>query len=112
MSYNSVKNSDLTPQMRAKLNSAYKMLKVKTTKEEIMKYLGVSERSARDLISYIKKVFPVISNSASKGYRIAQTEDDLADAEQTVSEIKSRIQDLQEGIKPLEKFMSEMEARQ
>ena len=81
------------------------MLKTSTTKEEIVMNLDINERVARDLISYIKKKFPVISNSQNKGYRLALSVDDLEDAKQTIAEARSRINDLQEGIKPLEDFV-------
>ena len=80
-------------------------LKTSTTKEEIVMNLDINERVARDLISYIKKKFPVISNSQNKGYRLALSVDDLEDAKQTIAEARSRINDLQEGIKPLEDFV-------
>ena len=104
MKYNALKNQELTDITRMRLNKVYSMLKTSTTKEEIVQNLDVNERVARDLISYIKKKFPVISNSQNKGYRIALTYQDLDDAKQAIAEAKSRIQDLQEGIKPLEEF--------
>lgn len=103
--YNTVKSQDLTETTRNRLNKVYSMLKTSTTKEEIVLNLDINERVARDLISYIKKKFPVISNSQNKGYRLALSVDDLEDAKQTIAEARSRINDLQEGIKPLEDFV-------
>ena len=103
--YNTVKSQDLTETTRNRLNKVYSMLKTSTTKEEIVMNLDINERFARDLISYIKKKFPVISNSQNKGYRLALSVDDLEDAKQTIAEARSRINDLQEGIKPLEDFV-------
>jgi len=105
MKYNALKNQELTETTRMRLNKIYSMLKTSTTKEEIMDSLDINERVSRDLISYIKKRFPVISNSQNKGYRIALNYQDLDDAKQTIAEAKSRIKDLQEGIKPLEDFV-------
>lgn len=107
--YNTVKNQELTETTKTRLNTVYLMLKHSTTKEEIIDALDINERVARDLISFIKKKFPVIAFSSSKGYRLAQTFDDYEDAKQTVAEVESRINDLQEGIAPLKNFINQME---
>lgn len=109
MSYNTLKNQELTETTRTRLNIIYGMLKHNTTKEEIVSNLDINERVARDMISYIKKKFPVISNSQNKGYRLALNVEDIEDAKQTIAEVKSRIIDLQEGIKPLEQFVEQLE---
>lgn len=109
MKYNTVKNQELTETTRCRLNTIYSMLKHNTTKEEIVSNLDINERIARDLISYIKKKFPVISNSQNKGYRLAQSCEDVEDVKKTIAEVKSRIQDLQEGILPLEQFITQLE---
>lgn len=106
--YNTVKNQELTETTRNRLNKVYLMLKHTTTKEEIVLNLDINERVARDLISFIKKKFPVISNSQNKGYRLALSVEDLEDAKQTIAEARSRINDLQEGIKPLEDFVEKL----
>lgn len=109
--YNTVKNQELTETTRNRLNTVYLLLKQSTTKEEIIDTLDINERVARDLISFVKKKFPVISISSSKGYRLAQSYDDLADAKQTVDEVQSRIKDLNKGIAPLINFISQMEVQ-
>ena len=75
------------------------------TKEEIGVYLGVkNERSVRDIISLLATKKPILSNSGGKGYKLAQTIDDLEEIEHTWAEIDSRIEQLQERKKPLIKF--------
>src|SRR5574344_1989674 len=112
MKYSTIKNQELTETTKNRLNTVYFMLKQSTTKEDIINQLDINERVARDLISYIKKQFPVISNSQNKGYRLCLGLDDLEDAKRTVAEARSRIEDLQEGIKPLELFIQQAEVMQ
>ncbi len=95
----------LTDEQRFRLNSIYRMLVKGTTKEEISNQFGCSERQARDYISYIKKVKPVIAVSSSKGYKVARTIEDVELAKQTLNEIRSRKQDLIESEKPLIEFL-------
>lgn len=68
--------------------------------------MGVSERKIRMLIEQISHVHPVISNSKSKGYKIATCEEDFAQAELTAAELKSRISHLRKRLKPLDKFLN------
>lgn len=111
MTYNTIKNQELTEQTRNRLNTVYVMLKQSTTKEEIMDTLDINERTARDLISFIKKQFPVISNSKTKGYRLMMTTQDLEDAKQTIAEARSRVNDILEGIAPLENCIKQVEVQ-
>ena len=91
-----------------KANELFLYLKSKgdyATKEEIGVYLGVkNERSVRDIISLLATKKPILSNSGGKGYKLAQTIDDLEEIEHTWAEIDSRIEQLQERKKPLIKF--------
>lgn len=91
-----------------KANELFLYLKSKgdyATKEEIGAYLGVkNERSVRDIISLLATKKPILSNSGGKGYKLAQTIDDLEEIEHTWAEIDSRIEQLQERKKPLIKF--------
>lgn len=100
---------ELTSEQKQRLNAIYRMLIPGTTKEEISATFDISERQARDYVSYIKKVKPVIATSAMKGYKIARTMADLELAKQTAREIKSRIEDLNESYKPLIKFIEKAE---
>ena len=91
-----------------KANELYLYLKQRfdyVSKEEIGAYLGVkNERSVRDIISLLATKKPILSNSGGKGYKLAQTIDDLEELKHTWAELDSRIEQLEERKKPLLKF--------
>lgn len=98
----------LTDNMKEKANKLYMYLKNiggYATKEEIGEYLGVkNERSVRDIISLLATKKPIISNSCGKGYKLAQSEEDLDEVEHTWAELSSRMEELEKRIKPLISF--------
>ena len=98
----------LTQNIKDKANKLFSFLRCKTdfvTKEEIGEYLGVkNERSIRDIISLLATKKPIISNSGGKGYKLAQTNEDLEQVERTWAELSSRIEELEKRIKPLIEF--------
>ena len=98
----------LTENIKEKANSLYLFLEVKNdyvTKEEIGKYLGIkNERTVRDVISVLATKKPILSNSANKGYKLAQTIEDLEDLEHTWAELSSRMEEIKKRIKPLIDF--------
>ncbi len=98
----------LAQNMKEKANKLYIFLKGigrYATKEEIGAYLGVkNERSVRDIIALLATKKPIISNSCEKGYKLAQSEEDLEDAEHTWAELSSRMEELEKRIKPLIDF--------
>ena len=75
-------------------------------KHDLALVFSVSERKIRMLIEEISHVHPVISNSKSRGYKIATCEDDMTKAELTAAELKSRIIHLRKRLQPLEKFIN------
>ena len=88
----------------------FDFLKETKTKEEIAKYLGVSERTARDEVALISKHYAVIRGSFQKGYRLAKPIKNLNSEElnqemeliqKTINEFKSRIKDMKQTMKPL-----------
>ena len=99
----------LTNNIKEKANTLYLFLKGigrYATKEEIGVCLGVkNERSVRDIISLLATKKPIISNSSGKGYKLAQTKEDLEEVEHTWAELSSRIEEIEKRIKPLIKFI-------
>jgi hypothetical protein len=95
----------LTDNMKEKANKLYMYLKNiggYATKEEIGEYLGVkNERSVRDIISLLATKKPIISNSCGKGYKLAQSEEDLEEVEHTWAELSSRMEELEKRMFPL-----------
>lgn len=98
----------LTDNMKEKANKLYMYLKNiggYATKEEIGEYLGVkNERSVRDIISLLATKKPIISNSCGKGYKLAQSEEDLVEVEHTWAELSSRMEELEKRMFPLIAF--------
>ena len=98
----------LTKNIKEKANNLYLYLKNigrYATKEEIGEYLGVkNERTVRDIIALLATRKPIISNSSEKGYKLAQTKDDLEEVEHTWAELSSRMEEIEKRIKPLIKF--------
>ena len=98
----------ITDNMKDKANRLFKYLKDigrYATKEEIGEYLGVrSEREVRDIVSLLATKKCIISTSSSKGYKLAQSVDDLEDVIHCWKEMDSRIEQLEERKKPLIAF--------
>ncbi len=98
----------ITDNMKQKVNKCYLYLKSigrYSTKEEIGEHLGVnSEREVRDILSVLATRKCIISTSSSKGYKLAQTIEDLEDVIHAWKEMDSRIEQLQERKKPLIAF--------
>ena len=97
-----------TSNMKGKANKLFKYLKDigrYATKEEIGEFLGIgNERSVRDVISLLATKKPIISHSGGKGYKLAQTADDLEEVERTWAELSSRSEELERRMKPLIAF--------
>lgn len=98
----------LTDNMKDKANKLYLFLKEKgryATKEEIGAFLGINnERSVRDVISLLATRKPIISNSGGKGYKLAQSKEDLEEVEHTWAELSSRMEELERRMQPLIDF--------
>ena len=99
----------ITDNMKDKANRLFKYLKYigrYATKEEISEYLGVkSERGVRDIISLLATKKCIISTSSSKGYKLAQSIDDLEDVIHCWKEMDSRIEQLEERKKTVNCFL-------
>lgn len=100
-----IKKPEMSEATRARLNELYLMLRQRTHKKiEIMAHFGVSERTAREMISIISKKEPVIATSDNSGYRIAKSAEDLEAVLHSWKEIDSRQRELEERKQPLIKF--------
>lgn len=72
------------------------------TKQQISDYLGVKdERSTRAIISALATRKPILSRSSGCGYKLCQSEKDLEEAEHTLAEMSSRIEEIQKRMQPL-----------
>jgi hypothetical protein len=102
----------LTDNIKEKANALYFYLKQVgryATKEEIGQFLGVNnERSVRDIIALLATKKPIISHSGNKGYKLAQTADDLEEVERTWAELSSRMEELERRTAPLIAFREKM----
>ena len=106
-----IKKPKMSETTRARLNELYSMLKERNYKKaEIMLHFGVSERTAREMISIVSKRAPVIATSDNSGYRIARTAEDLEEVIHSWNEIDSRQKELEERKKPLIKFYEKKRA--
>ena len=102
----------ITDNMKQRANTLYKYMKANgtVTKEEVCRICGVkSERQARDIISVVASIKPVISTSDSKGYRLAVAVQDYDDVSHTAAEIVSRIEELKRRLAPLTAFKEKAE---
>ena len=96
----------MTEERRAQLNALYRMMCERTvTKEDVMRAFGVGERLARDMISEIAKVKPVIALSDRRGYRVALRVDDMRDARHALADIRSRQREMERRALMLEQFL-------
>ena len=102
----------ITDNMKEKANRLYLYLKDigrYATKEEIGEYLGIKdERVVREIISLLATKKCIISTSSSKGYKLAQSLEDLEDVIHCWKEMDSRIEQLEERKKPLIAFYEKM----
>lgn len=72
------------------------------TKQQIGDYLGIKdERSTRAIISALATRKPILSRSSGCGYKLCKTEQDLEEAEHTLAEMSSRIEEIQKRMQPL-----------
>lgn len=72
------------------------------TKQQIGDYLGIKdERSVRCVISALATRKPILSRSSGCGYKLCQTEADLEEAEHTLAEMSSRVEEIQKRMQPL-----------
>ena len=98
----------ITDNIKEKANSLYLYLKKQTdyvSKEQIGEFLGLSnERSVRDVISLLATKKPIISHSGTKGYKLAQTEEDMPEVERTWAELSSRMEEIEKRTAPLIAF--------
>ena len=107
-----IKKPEMSKKTRARLNELYLMLTQRTYKKlEIMSHFGVTERTAREMISVISKKAPVIATSDNSGYRIAITAEDLTAVEHSWKEIDSRQAELEERKKPLIEFYEKAQVK-
>lgn len=101
----------LTDENRAKLNALVRMLrKGKLTKEDIMSAFDTDERTARDMVSEIAQRLPIPSNSDTKGYKIANSPDDVPAVLHAYNENKKRAENILKRNIPLEEFLRRMNA--
>ena len=107
-----IKKPEMGEATRARLNELFLMLKERTYKKaEIMAHFGVSERTAREMISIVSKRAPIIATSDNCGYRIATTANDIEAVTHSWQEIDSRQKELEERKKPLIKFYEKQNAK-
>ena len=97
-----------TPNIRENANKLYFYLREQNdyvSKEQIGDYLGIKdERSVRIVISALATRKPILSRSSGKGYKLAQTVEDLEEVEHTWGDLTSRMEELEKRIKPLIDF--------
>ena len=102
----------ITENMKDKANKLFIYLKSigrYATKEEIGDFLGIkNERSVRDVIALLATKKPIISKSNSCGYKLAQTEADLQEVENTWADLSSRVDELEKRMKPLIAFRDKL----
>lgn len=95
-------------------NMLYKFMKNNgcVTKTQMLAALGwdnSKDRQLRDLISQIAKKVPVVSTSDSRGYYIPKDEKDIELVKHQKNELVSRINELQQRVTPLNKFIEEID---
>lgn len=90
---------------KARIYQVYNYLKLKypewATREEISAATGICDRTVRDCIAKMRYKIPVCSFATQKGYRLALTENDMADVEHTLAEMESRRKELALTERPL-----------
>ena len=97
-----------TPNIRENANKLFYYLREQTdyvTKEQIGEYLGIKdERSVRIVISALATRKPILSRSSGRGYKLAQTIEDLEEVEICWADLTSRMEEIEKRIKPLITF--------
>lgn len=99
----------LTQQMKDRLNEMYRLLKNGyCSKQYLMETFNLGERSIRQLIEIISHRYPVISSSSNnKGYKIATSDEDWEEVDNTARELSNRMQELEKRLKPLMRFITQ-----
>ncbi len=104
------------PQITAiqeRANIIYRYLRAKQdycTKKELCFVLGweyntSNERRIRDILSLLSHKKPIIATSDNnKGYKLAQTQQDIEEVEHTWKELDKRIEEIENRKKPLISF--------
>ena len=92
--YHSIDDLKNKPQERERLLTVLRLLKKGTDKEEVQQALKLCERQARGYITAIKYLKPVISFSGKKGYRLAQSEQDIEEITRATWEYLSRVEEM------------------
>jgi hypothetical protein len=114
-----IKKPELNDIDKERANAIFRYLcKIRrpATKEEICEFIGwdfntSNERRIRELISSIAKVKPIIATSNKRGYKVATSEEDLAEVVHQWRELDSRIEELAERRKPLIRFYEKHSSR-
>lgn len=112
-----IKKPELTERDKKLGNEIHRILMAHDrpiTKEFICQSLGweynsSTERKVRDLLAKIAKVKPLISTSDQKGYYIARKVEDLEAVKHQWLEHNKRVQEINERIAPLQKFIEQFE---
>ena len=96
--------------MKEKANALYKyMYKAYPrycSKEELAEVIGCkNERSVRDVIALLSTRTAVISNSTTKGYKLAVTTADTEEVRHTWAELSSRAEELEKRMKQCIRFI-------
>lgn len=98
----------ITQNLKTKANILWEYMRGKggyVTKDEVCKVTGCrNERSAREVISVLASVKPIISTSDSRGYKLATSREDLDEVIHSWQEIDSRQAELEKRKKPLIAF--------
>lgn len=101
---------NLTDKQRLNINKIYTALynsNEPLLKSDICKVIGSkSERQARDYVSAIKKLKPIISYNKMKGFKLAKSEQDVPENERSLFEDLSRVNELLYNCLPRLKFES------
>lgn len=96
----------ITENMKEKAAAIYRHLMREypryCTKEELAEVIGCkNERTVRDVVAYISLHVPIISNSATKGYKIARKLSDEEEVNHTCAELSSRNEEIEKRLQTL-----------
>lgn len=80
------------------------------TREELCALLGTNDRQARKAIELFRRSHPVISTSGRKGYKIANSEEDVKLAKQALKELRNKALTTLKDYKQLKAFIESFEA--
>ena len=100
----------ITTNIKKKANALYIYMKKQypryCSKDELARVIGcTNERSVRDVIAALSTVCPIISNSATKGYKLALKKEDVEEVRHTWAELSSRNEEIERRMQPLIKFI-------